>query len=84
VDHQLMVKEADQDAIIETSFATVTLVLEVVHFARRRGLVTAAGPLAMQVPSLDRVADRGRDIVAEPDVQGLARAAEPGAEFTAA
>ena len=38
----------------------------------------------MEVPGLDRVADPGRDIVALPDVQGLARAAEPDTELPAA
>src|ERR1700691_1740163 len=84
VNHDLMMKEADQDTIIETSFATVALVLEVMHLASRRGLITAAGPLAPAIPGLDRVADPGRDIVGIADVQGLARAAEPGTELPAA
>ena len=33
VNHYLMVEEADQDAIIETSFASVPLVLEMMHLA---------------------------------------------------
>src|SRR5580658_9231320 len=68
VNHQVMVEEADQDAIIDTGFAAVALMPEVVHLTRRRGLITAPGPLAMPVPDLDRVADPGRDRVTEPDV----------------
>src|ERR1035441_5196031 len=48
------------------------------------GLVAAAGPLAELVPQLDRVADRGRDIIAVPDIQGKARAGQAGAELLAA
>src|ERR1035437_6270257 len=44
----------------------------------------AAGPLAELVPQLDRVADRGRDIIAVPDIQGKARAGQAGAELLAA
>src|SRR5580658_2621817 len=69
VNHHVMVEEADQDAIIETSFAAVALVLEVMHLARRRGLIAAAGPLTPLVPGLDRVPDPGRDIIGIPDVQ---------------
>src|ERR1019366_7349946 len=41
----------------------------------------SAGPLAVLVPQLDRVADRGRDVVAVPHVQGQARGGQAGAEL---
>ena len=47
------------------------------------GLVALAGPLAVLVPQDDRVADRGRDGLAEADVQRQARPAQPGAELPA-
>src|SRR5580693_324150 len=57
---------------------------EVVHFTGRRGLITPAGPLTVEIAGFDRVADPGRHIVGVADVQGLARAAEPGTELAAA
>jgi hypothetical protein len=41
----------------------------------------SAGPLAELVPGLDRVADRGRDIIAVPDIQGQAWPGQPRAEL---
>ena len=41
----------------------------------------SAGPLAELIPQPDRVPDRGRDIVAVPDIQRQARAGEAGAEL---
>jgi hypothetical protein len=64
--------------------AAAALVPQVVDLAGRGGLVAAAGPLAELVPQLDRVADRGRDVVAVPDIQGQARAGQAGAELLAA
>src|SRR5450755_4257221 len=64
--------------------AAAALVPQVVDLAGRGGLVAAAGPLAELVPKLDRVADRGRDVVAVPDIQGQTRAGQAGAELLAA
>src|ERR1039457_1954197 len=41
----------------------------------------SADPLAELVPQLDRVPDRGRDVVAVPDIQGQARAGEAETEL---
>ena len=57
---------------------------QVVDLAGRRGLVAAAGEPAVLVPQDDRPADRGRDVAADPDVQGEAGAGEAGAELPAA
>jgi uncharacterized protein YciI len=84
VDHHLMMVKTQQNAVVQAGLAAVALVLKMVHFAGRRGLITAAGPLAVAVPGLDRGADPGRDIVTKANVQGLAGAAEPGAELAAA
>ena len=84
VDHHTVVEEADQNAIFQAGLAAVALVPEVVHLTGRRGLITAPSPLTKKVPGLDRVADPGRDIVAEANVQGLAGAAEPGTELPTA
>src|SRR5580698_3882009 len=84
VDHHRVMEEAQNEAIFQAGLAAVALVPEVVHLAGRRGLVTPAGPLAEAVAGLDRVADPGRYVVAVADVQGLAGAAEPGAELAAA
>jgi hypothetical protein len=46
--------------------------------------VAAARPAAPPVPQDDRVADPGRNGLAEPDVQGKARAGQPGAELLSA
>src|SRR5580698_2098575 len=79
-----MMKETQNYAIFQAGLAAVPLVLDVVHLAGRRGLVTPAGPLTVEVAGLDRVADPGRHVVAVADVQGLAGAAEPGTELAAA
>ncbi len=42
VDHHMTVKEAEQPAIIDTSFATIGLRGRMVDLTRRRGLVAAA------------------------------------------
>src|SRR6202453_4740333 len=84
VNHDLMMKEADQNAIFETSFATVGLVLEVMHLASRRGLITSPRSLAVKIAGLDRVADPGRHIVAEANIQRLAGTTEPDTELAAA
>src|ERR1700733_10977899 len=81
VNHHVMVEEADQDAILETGFAAVGLMPQMMHLTSRSGLVTAPGPLALQVPGLDRVPDPRRDIIGVADVQQVARAAEPGTEL---
>src|ERR1035437_4815464 len=84
VDHDVMVIPAQQDAVLQAGLSSAALVPQVVDLTRRGGLVAAAGPLAELVPQLDRVADRGRDIVAVPDIQGQARAGQAGAELLAA
>src|ERR1035437_6832594 len=63
VDHDVMVIPAQQDAVLQAGDAAVALVPEVVDLAGCGGLVAAACPLAELVPQLDRVADRGRDII---------------------
>ena len=60
------------------------LVLDMVHVARGRGLVAAAGEPAVPVPQGHRVADPGRDRLGVPDVQRQARPAQPRAELPAA
>ena len=45
VDHDLVVEEAEQQAVFGAGLAAVGLVPDVVDFARRRGLVAAAGML---------------------------------------
>src|SRR5712675_2377638 len=52
-----------------------------VHLTRRRGLVTATSPLAVPVPHDHRVADGGRNGLAEADVQRQARPGQPRAEL---
>src|SRR5712691_12289484 len=84
VNHDLVVEAAEQRAVFHAGLAAVGLVGQVVHLARRRGLIAAAGEPAVLVPQDDRPADRGRDVAADPDVQGEAGAAEPGAELPAA
>ena len=44
----------------------------------------SAGPLAVLVPELDRVADPGGNVVAEADIQRQARPGQPRAELAAA
>jgi len=82
-DDQVMVG-AEQDAVFEAGLAAAGFVRDVVQVAGGDGLVAAAGEAAVLVPQPDRVADPGRDIFAEPDVQGQAGAAESGAELPAA
>jgi hypothetical protein len=84
VNHDLVVEVTEQNALVKAGLATASLVLDVVHVARRGWLVAAAGPPAVLVSQLDRVADRGRDVVAETDIQRQARPGWPGAELTAA
>src|SRR5258706_12515641 len=59
VDHDLVVEETQQDAVLGAGLAAVLLVLGVVHLAGAGGLVAAAGPLAVPVPPQHRVADPG-------------------------
>ncbi len=63
--------------------ATVGLVLDVMHLARRGRLAAPAGPLAVAVPQGDRVADPGRDGLGVTNVQRQARPGEPGAQLPA-
>src|SRR5580698_7767220 len=84
VDHHRVMEEAQSEAIVQAGLAAVALVPQMVHLAGRRGLITPAGPLTMEIAGLDRVADPGRHVVAVADVQGLTGAAEPGTELTAA
>ena len=83
VNRHLMVERAEQDAVLDAGLAAVRLVGDMVHLAGRGGLVAAAGPPAMLVPQDDRAADRGRDVLADPDVQRQARPAEPGTQLPA-
>ena len=84
MDDDLVVVEAQEHAVFGGGRAAVGLVLEVVHLARRGGLVAAAGPLAVLVPQDDRVADPGRNGLGVADVQRQARAAQPDAQLPAA
>ena len=61
--------------------AAVGLVPDVVDLARRRGLMTAAGPPAPLIPQDHRVADPGRDRAGVPDVERQARPGQPGAQL---
>src|ERR1035437_8693600 len=79
VDHDVMVIPAQQDAVLQAGDAAAALVPQVVDLTRRGGLVAAAGPLAELVPQLDRVADRGRDIIAVPHIPGKGRGGPGGA-----
>src|ERR1700730_4606354 len=49
VDDNLVVERAEQDAVLDAGLAAVGLLGDVVYFARRRGLVTAPGPLAVLI-----------------------------------
>ena len=71
-------------AVFSAGLAAVGLVPDVVHLARRGGLVAAASPPAVLVAQGDGVADPGRDGLGVADVQRQARAAQPGAELPAA
>ena len=51
VDHDLVVEETKQDAVPGAGLAAVLLVLDVVHVARRRGLVAAARPTGTYGPA---------------------------------
>ena len=80
----LVVERAEQHAVLDGCLPAVGLVLDVVHLARRGGLVAPPGPLAVLVPQDDRVADPGRDGLGVPDVQRQAGPAQPDAELPAA
>ena len=77
-------KKHSKHAVPGGRLAAVLLVLDVVHVARRRGLVAAAGPPALAVPQGHRVTDPGRDRLGIPDIQRQARPAQPHAELPAA
>src|ERR1019366_3626676 len=81
VDHDVMMEEAQKDAVVQAGDPAAGLVLEVVDLAGRGGLVAAAGPLAVVVPGPDRIADRGRDVLAIADVQRQARPGQPRPEL---
>src|SRR5579859_1800987 len=84
VDRDPMVEEAVQRAAVHAGLPAVGQVGDVVHFARRRGLVAAAGPAAVLVAQDDRAADRGGDAGGVPDVQRQGRPGEAGAELAGA
>ena len=83
VDDDLMMKPAQQHAVLDAGGAAVFLVPDVVDFAGAGGLVAFSGPLAVLVSEGDGVADPGRDGLGKPDVQRQARPAQPGAELPA-
>jgi hypothetical protein len=77
----LVVVETQQAAVFDAGRAAVGLVPDVVDLAGGGGLVAPAGLPAVPVPQEHRVADPGRDTLAEPDVQRQARPGQPGAEL---
>ena len=84
MNHDLVVIETQKDAVFGAGLAAVGLVLDVVDFARRGGLVAAAGPPAALIAQDDRVANAGRDGLGVADVQRQAGAAQPHAQLAAA
>src|SRR5580658_6264705 len=64
VDGDLVVEEAEQDAVCDAGGAAVGLVPDVVDLAGGGGLGAAAGPPAVLVAQGDGVPDRGRHGVA--------------------
>src|SRR5712691_1792345 len=64
-----MVVPAKKDAVLQAGLAALGLVLDVVHFTRRSGLVTASCPSAVLIPKDDGVADPGRDGLGVLDIQ---------------
>ena len=61
VDDDLVVEEAQEDAVFGAGLAAVGLVPDVVDLAGRGGLAAPADPPAPPVAQDDRVADPGRD-----------------------
>jgi peptide/nickel transport system substrate-binding protein len=61
-------RASDGGPILDFTVAAVGPVGHVMDLAGRGGLVAAAGPTAVLVAQDDRAADRGRDLVAGPDV----------------
>jgi hypothetical protein len=84
VDGDLVVEEAQQDAVADAGGSAVGLVPDVVDLAGGGGLGAAAGPPAVRIAQGDGVADGGGDGVAVADVQGQARPGQAGAELLAA
>jgi hypothetical protein len=64
VDDDLVVEAAQEDAVPEAGGPAVGFVLDVVDLTGRGGLAAAAGPAAAPVAQDDRVADRGRIVLA--------------------
>jgi hypothetical protein len=83
VDRDVVMEPAEQPAISDTGFAAVGLRGRVVDLAGRGGLVAPVGEPAVLVPGDHRIADRGRDVPADPDIQRQARPAQPPAELLA-
>ena len=81
VDHDLMVVPAEQNAVFHAGLAAVGLVRDMMHLGRRRGLVATPSPPAVLIAQDDGAADRGRDVLANPDVQRQARPAQPGTQL---
>src|SRR5580658_9180551 len=69
VDGDLVVEEAEEDAVCDAGGAAVGLVADVVDLAGGGGLGAAPGPPAVLVAQGDGVPDRGGDGVAVADVQ---------------
>src|SRR5579859_1131303 len=85
VDDDLVVEEAQKNAVFDAGGAAVGLVADVVDLAGGGGLGAPAGPLAVLVPQGDGVPDGGRDGVAVADVERQAGPVQPaGAELLAA
>ena len=76
-----MVILTEHDAISDAGLAAVLFVLDVVDVAMGGAAVAAAGPGAALVAGDDGLADRVRDVVGVPDVQGEAGSGEPGAQL---
>src|SRR5579862_7135512 len=74
-------EKTEENAVLDAGGAAVGLVPDVVDLARAGGLAAAAGPPAVLVAQGDGVPDRGRDGVAEADVQREAGPGQPGAEL---
>src|ERR1700750_2635441 len=84
VDDHLMVEPAQKHAILYAGRAAVGLVLGVVDLTGLGRLVAPSGPLAVLIAQGDRVADPRGAVLAVPDVQRQAGAAEADAELPAA
>src|SRR5581483_407739 len=70
------------DAVFGAGGAAVGFVAQVVDLAGVRGLAAAASPFAVALGAeQDGLADAGRDVLGDPDVQGEAGAGQPRAEL---